>query len=228
MYCPVCGESVLQRAEANAPVKDYVCQHCQSQYELKSKHSVSDVFSQSVADGVYDTMIHRISSLDNPSFFFMHYDRYEVNNLIIVPKCFFTPKVIDKRKPLPPTARRAGWVGCNILLGDIPDTAKIPIIHHGQVRRTEDVVREYNRVYALQAKTLEGRGWLMDVLQCVERLDKCFTLRQIYAFATELSLKHPNNHHIHDKIRQQLQDLRDKGVLEFKGRGLYQKVERTL
>ena len=94
MYCPICGEVSIRRAEPNAPVKDYVCEHCKSQYELKSKKSISDTYPKVVPDGVYNTMIGRITSLDNPSFFFLHYDRYAVNNLIIVPICFFTPQVI--------------------------------------------------------------------------------------------------------------------------------------
>ena len=85
-----------------------MCEHCKSQYELKSKRSDSESFQATVADGVYRTMIGRITSLDNPSFFFMHYDRYEVNNLVIVPKCFFTPSVIEKRDALAATARRGG------------------------------------------------------------------------------------------------------------------------
>lgn len=224
MYCPICGENKIKRAEPNAPVKDYVCEHCKSQYELKSKCEDSDVFPKSVEDGVYDTMISRITSLDNPSFFFMHYDRYEVNNLIIVPKCFFTPSLIVKRKPLSENARRAGWVGCKILLGDIPKVAKISVIHNGEVRKVEDVVREYHRVYSLQTNTIESRGWLVDVLQCVDRLENDFTLNQMYNFVPELSLKHPDNNHIQDKIRQQLQFLRNKGLVEFKGRGLYKKI----
>ena len=100
MYCPICGEVATRRTEPNAPVKDYVCEHCKSQYELKSKKSDSESFQATVADGVYQTMIGRITSLDNPSFFFMHYNRYEVNNLVIVPNCFFTPSVIEKRKAL--------------------------------------------------------------------------------------------------------------------------------
>ena len=100
MYCPVCGELSIKRAEANAPVKDYICEHCKSQYELKSKNENSDRYNTKVNDGVYRTMIERITSLDNPSFFFMHYNSYQVNNLIIVPKCFFIPVVIEKRKPI--------------------------------------------------------------------------------------------------------------------------------
>lgn len=81
MYCPICGENTIQRAEANSPVKDYVCQNCKSQYELKSKKETSCNFNRTVNDGVYRTMIERITALDNPSFFFLHYDKYEVNNL---------------------------------------------------------------------------------------------------------------------------------------------------
>ena len=36
MYCPTCGEISIKKAEANAPVKDYVCEHCKSQYEFIS------------------------------------------------------------------------------------------------------------------------------------------------------------------------------------------------
>jgi type II restriction enzyme len=224
MYCPICGEVSINRAEPNAPVKDYVCKHCKSQYELKSKKEFSDKYLTKVNDGVYNTMIERITSLDNPSFFFMHYDNYEVNNLIIVPKCFFVPEVIEKRKPLDSSARRAGWEGCNILLNQIPDFAKIPIIKNRVVIDSEIVCREYNKIYSLQTNSIESRGWLFDVLNCVERLDTTFTLKHMYSFVEELRLKHPNNNNIEAKIRQQLQFLRDKGFIDFSSRGIYKKV----
>ena len=224
MYCPICGEVSIRRAEPNAPVKDYVCEHCKAQYELKSKRSESERFQATVPDGVYRTMIGRITALDNPSFFFMHYDRYEVNNLVIVPKCFFTPSVIIKREALSNTCRRAGWEGCLILMREIPTTAKIPIIINGQVRPIPEVVAQYKRVFDLQTKSVESRGWLMDTLHLVERLEETFTLKQMYSFVDELRAKHPENNHIPDKIRQQLQFLRDKGIIEFKGSGVYKKI----
>lgn len=224
MYCPICGEVSIRHAEANAPVKDYVCENCKAQYELKSKKSKSESFQATVADGVYRTMINRITSLDNPSFFFMHYDRYEVNNLVIVPKCFFTPSVIEKRDALPDTARRAGWEGCNILMRNIPNTAKIPVIINGEILPVPDVVANYHRVFNLQTKSVNSRGWIMDTLHLVERLGETFTLNQMYTFVDELRLKHPDNKHIPDKIRQQLQFLRDKGIIEFKGHGVYRKI----
>ena len=224
MYCPICGELTIRRAEPNAPVKDFVCNNCKSQYELKSKKNDSDRFQSTVADGVYGTMIDRITSLDNPSFFFMHYNRYEVNNLIIVPKCFFTPDIIEKRNALSNNARRAGWEGCNILMQRIPATAKIPIILNGVTMPVADVISKYKRVYSLQTKSMESRGWLVDTLHLVERLEETFTLKQMYDFCDELKIKHPNNNHIKDKIRQQLQYLRDKGFVEFKGNGVYKRI----
>ena len=225
MYCPICGEFSIKRAEANAPVKDYICEHCKSQYELKSKKENTDNYSTKVNDGVYRTMIERITSLDNPSFFFMHYDNYEVNNLIVVPKCFFVPEVIEKRRPLAKNARTAGWEGCNILLNQIPDLAKIPIIKNKVVLDSKNVCNEYNRIYSLQTNSIESRGWLFDVLRCVERLDSTFTLKQMYAFVEELKIKHPMNNNIEAKIRQQLQFLRDKGFIDFSSRGNYKKID---
>lgn len=224
MYCPVCGEIAIHRVKSNAPVKDCICENCKAQYELKSKKDCSDKYESKVNDGVYRTMIDRITSLDNPSFFFMHYDNYEVNNLIIVPKCFFVPDVIEKRKPLADNAQRAGWEGCNILLKQIPEFAKIPIIRNKEAIDSRDVCKEYNRVYSLQTHSFESRGWLFDVLNCVERLDSTFTLKQIYQFADELKIKHPTNNNIEAKIRQQLQFLRDRGFLEFTSRGSYRKT----
>lgn len=225
MYCPICGENTIHRAEANSPVKDYVCQHCKSQYELKSKKATTCNFNRTVNDGVYRTMIERITALDNPSFFFLHYDRYEVNNLIIVPKCFFVPDIIQKRPPLKKSAVRAGWEGCNILLGKVPESAKIPIIRDGEILPPTAVCQKYNQVFSLQTKSVESRGWLFDVLLCTEKLEDTFTLNQMYAFAGMLKARHPRNNNIHAKIRQQLQLLRDKGLIEFTAPGHYRKIK---
>lgn len=225
MYCPICGEESIRHADTNAPVKDFVCEYCKSQYELKSKKNSTSSFSSSVADGVYQTMISRITSLDNPNFFFLHYDCNKVNNLIIVPKCFFVPSVIEKRKPLSANARRSGWLGCNILLNNIPNTAKIPIIVDGVARDKQRVLSDYKKVYSLQSNSLEGRGWLVDMFSCLELLNQEFTLQDVYSFADNLQRKHPLNNHVHAKMRQQLQILRDKGFVEFKGNGRYKKVK---
>ena len=60
------------------------------------------------------------------------------------------------------------------------------------------------------------------MLNCVEHIGQTeFTLDDVYKFENYLSELHPENNHVKPKIRQQLQVLRDAGILEFKARGHY-------
>ena len=70
------------------------------------------------------------------------------------------------------------------------------------------------------------RSWTFDVLQVVAALgEKEFTNDQVYAFESDLQLKHPNNKHVRDKIRQQLQELRNLGLLLHINEGVWQWVK---
>jgi type II restriction enzyme len=68
----------------------------------------------------------------------------------------------------------------------------------------------------------DARGWTLDVLNVVRALK--FILQDVYAFAGHLAKLHPANRHVRDKIRQQLQVLRDLGLVEFLGGGRYRCV----
>lgn len=46
----------------------------------------------------------------------------------------------------------------------------------------------------------------------------------MYAFEDYLKRRYPKNNYIKDKIRQQLQVLRDQGMIEFLGGGRYKKL----
>ncbi len=60
------------------------------------------------------------------------------------------------------------------------------------------------------------------MLQVVQSLGKLeFTLADVYAHADALAKLHPNNAHVRAKSRQQLQVLRDLGLLDFLGGGSY-------
>ena len=225
MFCPVCGAPVLGHYEANKPVADFFCEDCKSDFELKSKESKTSTVGKKIADGAYGTMIERITSFNNPHLFVMTYANWSVNNLLIIPKFFFVPDIIEKRKPLADTARRAGWIGCNIDIGSIPESGKIFIIRNSKQEDKLKVVEQYHHILSLQKTDIEGRGWLLDVLKCVERIAKNdFTTQEMYAFVDELQQKHPDNNHVQDKIRQQLQFLRDKGFIKFTSRGHYKKI----
>lgn len=224
VFCPCCGNPTISHFPNNKPVADFFCPICNEEFELKSK---SGELSDTVADGAYKTMISRIQSDDNPNFFFMSYQKRDlrVQDLMIVPKYFFVADIIEKRKPLAETARRAGWIGCNISLKKIPKAGRIYLIRGEQIFPQKEVIRQYQKTKFVSAYKAEMRGWLLDILNCIEQIDTPdFSLNTMYAFANELQLQHPNNHHIKDKIRQQLQILRDNGFIEFCGRGHYRKV----
>lgn len=66
------------------------------------------------------------------------------------------------------------------------------------------------------------RGWTLDVLNIVRRLGKPeFTNDEVYAHDRELEQLHPDNRHVRDKIRQQLQILRDTGLLVHVESGIW-------
>jgi hypothetical protein len=222
-----------------------------------------------------------------------------VRNLLLVPSFAFPPSAIVKCPPLSPTARRAGWIGCNFDLRRIPADARIavvrtaphpdplpagegtaiaplPKIGQSSHRRTADdnspspwgegrgeggrfqtiiiptseVREKFRKVKPLKELSVKERGWTLDVLNIVRRLVEergCphpqhfrrlqrhgkvstsqnlpraaagdsrapseFTNEDVYAFTRELEQLHPDNRHIRDKIRQQLQVLRDAKLL---------------
>ncbi|WP_352288477.1 DpnI domain-containing protein [Psychrobacter sp. GW64-MNA-CIBAN-0177] len=221
-YCPNCNAQPLAEFTNNQPVADFYCANCHEEYELKSKKAK---LSNIINDGAYDTMIERINSDNNPSFFFLTYSQeYRVNNFLIIPKQFFQPDMIIKRKPLSVTAKRAGWVGCNIDLRKVPESGKVFLVKDQQVIPRDNVIEQFQKTLFLRQQSQQTRGWTLDIWQCIDKLDANFSLNQVYAFADLLKLKHPENNHIKDKIRQQLQVLRDKGIVEFIGRGHYRKL----
>lgn len=222
-YCPSCGELPLNEFENNRPVADFYCKKCNEEFELKSKKGK---LSTIINDGAYESMIKRITSDTNPNFFFLTYDKNTVNNFLVIPKQFFTPEIIIKRKPLSITAKRAGWVGCNIDISKVPESGRIFIVENSKIIEQEKVQIKLKSTDFLRSKSLEARGWILDILNCVEEIKKqSFTLDELYAFENKLKIKYPNNNHIKDKIRQQLQFIRDKGLIEFNGRGNYKKIE---
>ncbi|MEG2882409.1 MAG: DpnI domain-containing protein, partial [Christensenella sp.] len=189
--------------------------------------SKATALGNKVADGAYDTMISRITSNTNPDFFMLNYlsDENRVTDLIVIPKYFMTPNIIERRNPLSTTARRAGWTGCNILIGDVPKQGKIDIIKDGIELPRNQVIDKIGFSAKFKKKSIDARGWLLDVLDCVNLTDsEFFSLKDMYAYADILKKKHKGNNNIQEKIRQQLQILRDRGVVEFIQRGKYRKI----
>jgi type II restriction enzyme len=105
-------------------------------------------------------------------------------------------------------------------------------------------IPKFIRVKPLKELSVKERGWTLDVLNIVRRLVESrrrgnetgfatgnrpslltsaptgeFTTADAYTFTRELERLHPDNRHVKDKIRQQLQVLRDAGLLLHIGRG---------
>ncbi|MCH8518687.1 restriction endonuclease [Candidatus Gracilibacteria bacterium] len=224
IFCPNCG-SPISEYENNRAVADFYCGNCREEFELKS--AKKNTVGNKIVDGAYHTMIARLGEAQNPNFYFLNYTpSYEVKNFIVIPKHFFTPSIIEKRPPLPETARRAGWVGCNILLTTIPESGKIYYIENGKQKSKQEVLDTWQKtIFLRETKNTEAKGWLLDIMNCIESLGKRdFSLDEMYDFTPRLQLLHPENNFVQDKIRQQLQVLRDKGYLEFVSRGRYRKL----
>lgn len=69
----------------------------------------------------------------------------DVNNFFVVPKYFFIPGIIEKRKPLADTAKRAGWVGANILFFKIPKAGQVFYIEDGKEIKKQDVIAKWQK-----------------------------------------------------------------------------------
>lgn len=68
-------------------------------------------------------------------------------------------------------------------------------------------------------------GWTLDIFRVLKEVSsETFSLNDVYKFRSHIQNLHPQNHHIDDKIRQQLQVLRDRGLVEFLGKGNYRKL----
>jgi type II restriction enzyme len=206
----------------NQPVADFICPGCREIYELKS---LGRPLGRMIGDGAYKTMIERLGSTTNPNLFLLHYDPRDlrVRNLVVVPRYFFVPSLIEPRKPLAATARRAGWTGCNIALHAIPAAGRIFLIRNSLIEPRETVLAQWRQTRFLRDQdNPEVKSWLLTLMRCIERLNaEVFTLDQCYRFEDELRVCFPGNCHIRPKIRQKLQVLRDKGYLTFLGRGTY-------
>jgi type II restriction enzyme len=220
VYCPACDSDFLTGSKPNNPAIDFECAKCEQPFQLKGLKNWNP---KKVVDAGYVAMIRAIRADRTPNLLLLQYSStWLVQNLMLIPRMFFSERVIEKRKPLGPNARRAGWIGCNILLGEIPSDGKIAMVSAGVPLNKEHVRGEFSRVKELSRVPPSLRGWTLDVLSAIRRLGKQdFSLKEVYEFESELKALHPRNENIRPKIRQQLQVLRDLGMIKFAGEGRY-------
>lgn len=220
-----CGNECIQQYQNNNPATDFHCLVCDEEYELKGKRGR---FGGKIVNGAYHTLVQKLQTEQNPNLILLAYDikLSSVLDLEIIPKHFFTPEIVEARRPLSASARRAGWIGCNINLTSIPLAGRICIVKNRTARSKSDVLESWNKTRFLREKNAQERTWLLTVMELIDSLGrKDFVLSDLYMFKEPLSHAFPNNKHVKEKIRQQLQTLRDGGYIEFTARGRYSLVK---
>lgn len=222
-YCLSCDSDRLLQTPANTKASDFVCQMCNESYELKTFRSRP---VRTLVDGAYSALMSRIQSGSVPTLMLLERnEKWQIQGLTAIHHLFLTPEVIEKRKPLSPTARRAGWVGCNIRLDLIVPDAQIEVVHLRKTASQEFVRERFQRFNRLKNIPLDSRGWANLTLRIVRSLKRSeFSLIELYAKEQLFAASYPGNNNIRAKMRQQLQVLRDLGYLEFCGGGTYKLI----
>ncbi len=223
LYCAACDANRLDEAAANTKVLDFRCPTCSEPYQVKSQKNLN---LRRIVDGSYSTMLAAVRDNTAPNLVILHYGHnWSIQNLVLVPSLFFTESVLQRRTPLSPQARRAGWIGCNIVLSNVPRDGKIAMVWDEKIVPVKAVREAYKRYQKLESVRWDVRGWTLDVLRIARNVGTSeFTLDQVYAHERDLETLHPQNRNIRPKIRQQLQVLRDLNILEFVGNGKYRFV----
>ena len=219
-YCLACNSNELFPTPANTKASDFSCRACDQIYELKAFRTKP---TNRLVDGAYSAMIARIQSGSVPTLLLLERtDGWQIRGLTAIHHLFLTPEVIEKRKPLSTTARRAGWVGCNIRLDVIGPDARISLVRSGTPINRDIVRKTFQEFERLKSIPLQQRGWTTFTLGVIRNLQRAeFSLSDLYTQEQLFATAYPRNHNIRPKIRQQLQVLRDLGYTEFRGHGQY-------
>ena len=219
-FCVACRSGELSRTRNNTPAIDFTCRRCGASYQLKA---TSRPVRRKIVDAGYKAMLRAIRTDGLPHFLVLTYDDDLVRDLLLIPGFAFSASAIEPRRPLSSGARRAGWVGCNILIHLIPPEGRIAVVESGRQVPPSVVRAKFKTIRELSSVPPASRGWTLDVLAGLRNLRKqLFTLKEAYGLEADLARLHPQNRNIRPKIRQQLQILRDLSHLRFVERGLYE------
>ena len=237
LYCPKCGRSLNQYLN-NTPVYDFYCNHSSEKvvvipttrenFQLKSGHSFpNNNFPNKIQGAEYNTTLNSLKQGIFPSLVLLHYEKqkHTVEDTLLLHRLSITLSCIEPRKPLSITARRSGWQGCVISLEKIPQIGRIMMVDDSNVIPKNLVLDKWAYTTKLLKGDITQRGWTADVINFVEQLPQSFSLDDVYRYERQLAELHPQNKHVKDKIRQQLQVLRDRGFIWFKEPGRYERVK---
>lgn len=224
LYCLNCDADRLEAHRPGKRVEDFLCPSCDRRIQLKASRGGH---GRRVANSAYDAKMEAIEANSAPDYAFMGFDpdAWRVTDLFYVPGHFMTPTVVERRNPPSSDARRSGWVGSYILLDQIPDAGRISVVERGRAIPRSQARATFEQTAFLSEVDVDARGWTTAVMDCIDELDveqgERFVLADVYAFEDRLAEMYPDNNNVRAKIRQQLQVLRDEGLIEFLGNGEY-------
>jgi type II restriction enzyme len=223
-YCLACDADELKKTRANTKHTDFICPKCSHRYELKSFKRREP---KSIPDGAFQPMIQSIHSGTAPTLCLLQRTHdWHIEALTAIHSTFLLPPAIVERKPLRQEARRADWIGCQIRLDRIDRTADIDVVENGAELPVKAVRERFQGFMHLTKESVEQRGWTLLTLRMVRSLgkDDFSSSKDLYPLEREFAKAYPNNRHIKDKIRQQLQMLCSCRVLERTSRGNYKVI----
>src|SRR5438105_12315083 len=166
LFCPCCPSDELHRQSHGTKASDFQCQTCRSWFQLKS---CGARFGSRIVDGAYSAMEAAILADRTLGLLMLEYlpQLWKVQNLRFLPHFSFTLSCLEKRPPLSVEARRAGWVGCNIVLRNIAPDAYIPIVSNGVANSSREVRRQFSHLKPLADLDALQRGRTLDLLTSV-------------------------------------------------------------
>jgi type II restriction enzyme len=219
-YCLNCKRERLLQTPANTKASDFVCEGCDERYELKAFRAMP---RRTLVDGAYSALVSRIQGGTVPTLMLLERDpHWRIRSLTAIHRLFLTTSVVEKRRPLSPNARRAGWIGCNIRLDLIGPDAQVKVVDRGVAVDRRDVRTSFRRFERLGEVSPDLRGWTTLTLAVIRSLNCAgFSLDDLYSREETFATVYPKNNNLRAKVRQQLQVLRDLGYLRFLGRGQY-------
>lgn len=118
LYCLNCDADELGALPAGTKVADLECYRCQRRYQVKGKDGR---FGNLVTGAAYEPVLEALRSGAMPDYLLVEYDtRF---NIVVfasaLPGRHIGAECIVPRKALSASARRAGWRGCNINVGNL-------------------------------------------------------------------------------------------------------------
>lgn len=124
LYCLNCESDTLKRLSANTPVADFECPACESAYQIKGKDGR---FGPVIPGAAYKPTIDAIRAGRCPHYVLLEYDR-RFRTVVFGKAVLGTSITVDRiiaRAPLKQHAKRAGWVGCNLVIGGLPTVSVV-------------------------------------------------------------------------------------------------------